>query len=339
MMGVICVMSDFKGIAVYCELKGDKTLPISAEGLGIGRKLADTLGQELVAVLIGSNIGALASQAIAAGADKVYIVDSSHFTDYQTDVYLMALEKVINQVKPGIIIMGQTDSGRELAPRLAFRLGTAATLDCVDLAIDPASKRLLQTKPVYGGNAQAVFTTATDPQIVTIRTKSMTALTPDPARKGEVISLSIDIDTSTIKTKIVNRVVEEVAGIKIEDAQVVVAGGRGIGNAEGFKQLEELAKLLKGAVGASRPPCDNNWIADTAQIGLTGKIIAPEVYIAVAISGSSQHMSGCSGSKTIIAINKDKEANIFRQARFGVVGDWKKVLPAFTKKLKELMAA
>jgi electron transfer flavoprotein alpha subunit len=133
--------------------------------------------------------------------------------------------------------------------------------------------------------------------------------------------------------------VEDVAGIKIEDARVVVAGGRGIGSAEGFKQLEELAKLLKGAVGASRPPCDNNWIADTAQVGLTGKIIAPEVYFAIAISGSSQHMSGCSGAKTIIAINKDKEANIFRQARFGVVGDWKKVLPAFTQKVKELVSA
>ena len=339
MIGVICFMSDFKGVAVYCELKSDRILPISAEGLGIGRKLADNLGQELAAVLVGSNIGAMAPQAIAYGADKVYVIDSPQLKDYQTDAYLMALEKAVNQVKPQIVIMGQTDSGREIAPRLAFRLGTAATLDCVDLAIDTTSKRLLQTKPVYGGNAQAVFTTSTDPQVVTIRTKAMTALTPDASRKGEIISLPAEIDTAAIKTKIINRVVEEVAGIKIEDAHVVVAGGRGIGNAEGFKQLDELARLLKGAVGASRPPCDNNWITDTAQIGLTGKIIAPEVYIAVAISGSSQHMSGCSGSKTIIAINKDKEANIFRQARFGVVGDWKKVLPAFTQKLKELMAS
>jgi len=332
-------MSDFKGVAVYCEIKGDKILPISTEGLGIGRKLADSLGQGLSAVIIGSNIGSLAPQAIAYGADKVYTVDSPQFQDYQTDVYLTVLEKVVNQVKPRVFIMGQTDSGRDLAPRLAFRLGTAAIMDCVDLAIDPESKRLLQTKPVYGGNAQAVFTTETDPQIVTIRTKAMAALAPDASRKGEIVSLPMEIDISTIKTKIVNRVVEEVAGIKIEDAQVVVAGGRGIGSADGFKQLDELAKLLKGAVGASRPPCDNGWAADTAQIGLTGKIIAPEVYIAVAISGSSQHMSGCSGSKTIIAINKDKEANIFRQARFGVVGDWKKVLPAFTQKLKELMAS
>ena len=184
--------------------------------------------------------------------------------------------------------------------------------------------------------------TETDPQIVTIRTKAFSAPAPDGSHKGETISLpAIDLaaETAAVKTKITNRIVEDVAGIKIEDARVVVAGGRGIGSAEGFKQLEELAKLLKGAVGASRPPCDNKWIVDTAQVGLTGKIIAPEVYFAIAISGSSQHMSGCSGSKNIIAINKDKEANIFRQARFGVVGDWKKVLPAFTLKIKELVSA
>ncbi|OGN99907.1 MAG: hypothetical protein A2Y58_04825 [Chloroflexi bacterium RBG_13_51_52] len=332
-------MSDYEGVAVYCETKEDKILPIAAEGLGIGRKLADTLGQKLSAVIVGGNISGLAQQIISCGADKVYIVDDLQLKDYQADVYISVLEKVIKQVKPQIIIMGQTDYGRELAPRLAFRLGTAATMDCVDLAIDAESKRLLQTKPVYGGNAQAVFITETDPQVVTIRTKAMEALTPDTSRKGESVTIPADLDASVIKTKTLERVVEEVAGIKIEDAQVVVAGGRGIGSADGFKQLDELAKLLKGAVGASRPPCDNGWIPDMAQVGLTGKIIAPEIYIAVAISGSSQHMSGCSGSKTIIAINRDKEANIFRQARFGVIGDWKKVLPAFTQKLKELMAS
>jgi len=332
-------MSDYKGIAVYCEAKGDKLLPIALEGLGIGRKLADSLGQELAAVLVGSNIGSLAQQAITGGADKVYVVDDPLLKDYQTDACVTVMEKVVKQVKPQVIIMGQTDAGRDLAPRLAFRLGTAVTMDCVDLAIDPDSKRLLQTKPVYGGNAQAVITTETDPQIVTIRTKAMAALTLDVSRKGEIINIAAGLELSSVRTKILDRVVEEVAGIKIEDAQVVVAGGRGIGSAEGFKQLEELARVLKGAVGASRPPCDNGWVPDTVQIGLTGKIIAPELYIAVAVSGSSQHMSGCSGSKTIIAINKDREANIFRQARFGVVGDWKKVLPAFTQKIKELIAS
>jgi electron transfer flavoprotein alpha subunit len=334
-------MAEFNGVCVYCEVKNGAILPIAFEGLGIGRKLADALGQGLSAIIMGSGAGSLGQQAIAYGADKVYVKNEAQFNDYQPDLFLLALEKAVNQIKPQIIIMGQTDNGRELAPRLAFRLNTEATLDCVGLEIDPATKRLLQTKPVYGGNAQAVFVTETDPQIVTIRTKAFSAIAPDGSRKGESISLHALDEAElagAVKTKITNKVVEDVAGIKIEDARVVVAGGRGIGSAEGFKQLEDLAKLLKGAVGASRPPCDNKWISDSAQVGLTGKIIAPEVYFAVAISGSSQHMSGCSGAKTIIAINKDKEANIFRQARFGAVGDWKKILPAFTQKVKELVS-
>jgi electron transfer flavoprotein alpha subunit len=332
-------MTEYQGVAVYCEVKGDGLLPIAAEGLGIGRQLADSLGQPLAAVLLGSEIGGLAGQAIAAGADKVYVVDAPVLKEYVADAYVGALEKVVGEIKPQVLIMGQTDAGRELAPRLAFRLGTTATLDCVDLAIDPETKRLLQTKPVYGGNAQAIYTGDIDPQIVTIRTKAFGTLEPDASRQGEVVNIAAAPDASAVRTKVLDRVVEEAGGIKIEDASVVVAGGRGIGGPEGFGQLEELAKLLKAAVGASRPPCDNGWIADTVQVGLTGKIIAPEVYIAVAISGSSQHMSGCSGSKTIIAINKDREANIFRHARFGVVGDWKKVLPAFTAKIKELVTS
>ncbi len=330
-------MAENKGVAVYCEVTAGKLSPISAEGLGIGRKLADDLGQELSAVLVGSNVSGLAQEAIAAGADRVYVVDDPLLKDYQTDSHVAVMEKVIKQVMPQILIMGQTDAGRDLAPRLSFKLGTAVTVDCIELAIDPQSKRLLQTKPVYGGNAQAVFTTETDPQMVTIRTKAMTPLEPDASRQGEVINIDAGLEVTSIRTKVLDRVVEEVEGIRLEDAAVVVSGGRGIGGAEGFSQLEVLAKLFKGAVGASRPPCDNGWVPETIQVGLTGKIIAPDVYFAVAISGSSQHLSGCSSSKNIIAVNKDPEANIFRQARFGVVGDWKKVLPAFTEKVKELI--
>jgi electron transfer flavoprotein alpha subunit len=332
-------MAENRGVAVFCEIKSDKLLPISTEGLGIGRKLADSLGQDLYAIVVGSNIAGVAPQAIMYGAVKVYAVDDALLKEYQAEAYVKVMEKVAKQIMPSIIIMGQTDVGRDLAPRLAFKLGTAVTMDCIDLAVDKESKRLLQTKPVYGGNAQAVFVSDTDPQIVTIRTKAMVAPAPDSLRKGEVVNIAAGIQASDMRIKVVNRVVEEVAGIKLEDAHVVVAGGRGIGGADGFKQLEELARLLKGAVGASRPPCDNGWMPDTIQVGLTGKIIAPELYIAIAISGSSQHMSGCSGSNTIVAINKDKEANIFRHARFGVVGDWKKVLPAFTAKVKSLLAS
>jgi electron transfer flavoprotein alpha subunit len=166
----------------------------------------------------------------------------------------------------------------------------------------------------------------------------MEPLKPDTSRKGEVITIPAGLDPSAIRTKVLEKVKEKVEGIKLEDATVVIAGGRGVGGVEGFRQLEELAKLLKGAVGASRPACDNGWIPNAAQIGLTGKIVTPDLYIAVGISGASQHLAGCSSAKAIVAINKDPEANIFRQAQYGVVEDWKKVLPAFIQKVKELLA-
>jgi electron transfer flavoprotein alpha subunit len=174
------------------------------------------------------------------------------------------------------------------------------------------------------------------PQMATVRAKSMTALVPDSARKGTVISIDAGLTPASIRTTVVQKVVREAEGIKLEDASIVVAGGRGIGGPDGFKQLEQLAKVLNGAVGATRPPCDAGWVSDTIQIGLTGKIVSPYVYIAVAISGASQHMAGCSGSKNIIAINRDAGAAIFQEARFGVVGDWKKIIPAFEAKIKEL---
>ena len=331
-------MAESKGVLVLCETKEGKLASISTELLGGGRKLAKDLGQELAAVLVGSGVSGLAQEAIAFGADKVYVVDDPMLKDYQADSYVTVLEKVVQQVMPQVLILGQTSIGRDLAPRLAFRLNTAASMGCLELAIDSQSKRLLQTKPVYGGNALAVFVGESFPQIATVRAKAMAPLAPDQSRKGEIITIAAGLDPSAIRTKVVEKVPEKVEGIKLEDAKVVVGGGRGIGSAEGFKQLEELARMVRGAVGATRPPCDNGWMPAGAQIGLTGKIVTPDLYIAVALSGSSQHMSGCSGAKTIVAINKDPEANIFREARFGVVGDWKKVLPAFTSKLKELLA-
>ena len=331
-------MAEYKGVMIFGETSQGKLASIATELLGGGRKLANDLGQELSAVLVGSGISNLAREAIAFGADRVYVVDDPLLKDYQTDSYVIVMEKVVKQVMPQILILGQTAIGRDLAPRLAFRLNTAASLGCLELAIDPQSKLLLQTKPVYGGNAQAVFVCQSYPQIATVRAKAVTPLERDESRQGEVITIAAGLDPSAIRTKVIDKVAEKVEGIRLEDAKVVVSGGRGIGGADGFKQLEELARMLKGAVGATRPPCDNGWMPAGAQIGLTGKIITPDLYIAIALSGSSQHMSGCSGSKTIVAINKDPEANIFREARFGVVGDWKKVIPAFTSKLKGLLA-
>jgi electron transfer flavoprotein alpha subunit len=331
-------MSDNRGVLVFGEISEGKLSAISTELLGCGKKLADDLGQELGAVLVGSGIVSYAQESIAFGADKVYVVDNPLLKDYQPDSYVAVLEKVARQVMPQVILLGQTSIGSDIAPRLAFRLETAATLDCVALEIDADSKRLLQTKPVYGGNAQAVFVFETDPQIVTVRAKSMTPMPRDDSRKGEVVNIEAGIDPSIIKVRVLEKVKEEVEGIKLEDAAIIISGGRGVGGDEGFKKLEELAKLLKGAVGATRPACDNGWMPDKAQVGLTGKIVTPDLYIAVGISGASQHMAGCSGSKTIIAFNKDPEANIFKMAHYGVVGDWKKTFPAFAEKIKELVS-
>ncbi|MFC1962428.1 electron transfer flavoprotein subunit alpha/FixB family protein [Chloroflexota bacterium] len=326
-----------KGVLIYAEMQEGKLVPVTGELLGAGKKLADALGEELSAILIGSDVSSSASEVIALGAQKVYVVDDPLLKDYLTDSHVMAMEQALRQIQPQILLMGQTEIGRDLAPRLAFRLKTGVSTDCTELSIDAETKFLLQSRPVYGGNARAVFSSPTKPQIATVRAKAMEPLAKDPSRQGETVALKVELETAKIRARVLKRVKEEVAGVKLEEASVVVGGGRGINGSEGFQQLEALAGLFKGAVGASRPPIDNNWLPSSQQIGLTGKIIAPELYISVAISGSSQHMAGCSGAKTIVAINKDPEANIFKEARFGVVGDWKQVLPAFTEKVKELL--
>jgi electron transfer flavoprotein alpha subunit len=331
-------MAEYKGVMVCGEIGDGKLSANTLELLGGGRGLADSLGEELSLVLMGSGLGDLGKEAIAFGADKVYIVDDPLLKDYQTDSYVAVMEKIVKQVAPNILLLGTTPMGRDLAPRLAFRLDTAVSMDCVALDIDPDSKLLLQTRPVYGGNARAVFVCEnTKPQMAAVRAKALDPLERDDARKGEVSTIEAGIDPSITRTKVVDTVKEEVAGIKLEDADVIVTGGRGMGSTEGFQELEPLAKALGAALGATRPPCDNGWVPASLQVGLTGQIVSPTLYIAVALSGSSQHIAGCSGAKNIVAINKDPEANIFKEARFGVVGDYKKVLPAFTAKVKDLL--
>jgi len=330
-------MADNKGVLIFAEVAEGKLIGLAHELLGVGRKLADALGEGLSAVVAGSGVAGFAQEAVAFGADKVYVVDDPLLKDYLTDSYVAAMQKVIEQAKPQILLFGQTNVGRDLAPKLAFKLGVGLSTDCVDLAIDPASKKLLQTRPVYGGNARATFMTEGLPQIATARAKAFNPLPKNDSRKGEIVNVAAGLAPAVVRTKLLNKVKQEAAGIKLEDARVIVCGGRGLGGPDNFKLLDALAKILGGAVGASRPPCDNNWVPTTLQIGLTGKIVSPEVYFAVGISGASQHMAGCTGAKHIIAINKDPEANIFREAEFGVVGDLKAVLPALTEKVKEML--
>ena len=329
-------MSENTGILVHCEVTGGSLAPITIELLGAGGRLASGLGQELNAVIIGSGIDGVAQEAVSYGAKKVYIADDPFLEDYTTESYLAIMEKTVRQASPSIILMGQTLSGRDLAPWLAFRFSTGATMDCMALEIAPDTGRLLMTRPVYGGNAQAVQVCATDPQIAAVRLKAMVPAVKDDSLKGEIIGIETEIDTASFKTRVVERKVEPEAGVKLEDARVVVAGGRGIGSTSGFRQLEEIAGLLHGAVGATRPPCDAGWIPDSRQIGITGRIVSPDLYLAVGLSGASQHVSGFFSSKVIAAINKDPDANIFKVAHYGIVGDWKEVLPALTDRLKQV---
>ena len=256
--------------------------------------------------------------------------------DYQVDLYLTALEALCKDASPRVALIARTNEGRELAPRLAFRLGVGLAQDCLEVSVDATEKKLLANRPVYGGNAIAVVSCDQTPQIAAIRPKAYEPNEADSSRTGEVVSFSVELDASMALTQIVDTVIEEAEGVKLEDANIVISGGRGLGGPEPFAHLEELAKIMGGTVGASRAAVDSGWVPSSYQVGLTGKTITPDLYIMVAISGASQHMAGCSGAKVIVAINKDAEANIFKEARYGVVGDWESVLPSLTAAVREL---
>jgi electron transfer flavoprotein alpha subunit len=304
----------------------------------MGRKLADGLHQRLNAVAIGKDLQEVAKETILLGADKVYSVDNTSFSSFHPDHYTAIMAEVCQQIVTSIILFGQTDIGRDVGPRLAAKLAIPVTMDCIDLTIDPVTRELLQTKPIYGGNALAIWVTQSNQsQIVTMRPKSVMADKPDTSRKGEVIAFNPTIDDRMPNIKLLETVKEEVKGIKLEEAKVIVAGGGGIGGRDGFKLLEELARVLGGTIGVSRVPCDEGWMSIKLEIGQTGHIVSPDLYIAVGISGALQHMAGCAGSKLIVAINKDPEAHIFKEADFGVVGDYREVLQPFIEKCRTLI--
>ncbi len=330
-------MADSTGVLVLGELENSSLTSTARELLAAGRILADSLDQKLSVGIVGADLEQSAQDAIAHGADQAYLVNNALLSEYQPELHLAALSHICRQAGPSIILMGRTDSGRELAPRLAVRLGVGLAQDCLEVSIDPDSKRMIALRPVYGGNAMAAVVCTGTPQIASIRPKAYEPLEADPSRHGETVSLDLDLDPSMARVKLVERVEEESEGVQLETARIVVAGGRGLGGPAPFKDLEVVAKLLKAGIGASRAAVDAGWVPPPWQIGLTGKTITPDLYITVAISGASQHMAGCSGAKVIVAINKDSEANIFKEARYGVVGDWKKVLPAFTETLRELV--
>lgn len=326
-----------QGILVLGELDQNGLAGVTGELLSLARSLAEETGDQVSVSLQGASVGSEADDAVAMGADNVYKVESAILGEPQIDAHLSALEQVARHTDPSIILVGRTPLGRDVGPRLAFRLGAAVAQDCVDVSVNSDTGRVLATRPVYGGNALANVSFSGDGvQVVIVRPKTFEAGEPDPSRSGTIEDFSADLDDSSIKARLIETVSQESEGVRLEDAGIVVSGGRGLGGPEPFEQLQALSDLLGGALGASRAACDAGWIDHSHQVGLTGKTITPDLYITIGISGASQHMAGCSASKNIVAINRDEDANIFKSATYGVVGDWNKVLPSFIETLREL---
>lgn len=326
------------GVLIFGELGGGSLASITGELVAAGRSIADKLGEEVAVALQGSGLADYSAEAMALGADKVYLVEDPLLADDQVDSQVAAFTLVCRQAQPSVVLIGRTHLGRDLGPRLAFRLDVGLAQDSLSVDVDADTRRVVATRPVYGGSAMARVTFPdSDPQIVIVREKLYEPLEPDAARSGETIVIEPHLDPSVVRAKLVERVYGESEGVRLEDAAVVVGGGRGLGGPEPFQSLEELAGLLNGAVGASRAVCDAGWLPHGYQIGLTGKTISPDLYITIGISGASQHMAGCSSSKVIVAINRDSDANIFKAASYGVVGDWNKVLPSFLETVRELV--
>jgi electron transfer flavoprotein alpha subunit len=305
----------------------------SAELLGAATRLAADLGGGVACALVGEDLDAAAQAAVAAGADTVYTAVDVTLAQYQTEAYVPVAAAMIQQDVPQVVLMGQTSVGRDAAPRLAARLGTGVVMDAVELAVTDG--RVRATRPCFGGNARQVVTIATDPQIITVRAKSEDPLALDTGRSGSIAPVAVD--PVTPRARLTGKEQAQAEGVPLNTAEIVVSGGRGLGDEAAFHDLEELASILGAAVGASRAACDLGWYPPSQQVGLTGTVVSPTLYLAVAISGASQHMAGCGGAKNIVAINKDADANIYSFCRFGVVEDYKKVLPPLTAALRELV--
>jgi len=328
-----------QGVLVFAEVAQGGLASIAKELLGAGRRLADALGEPLMAAVLGSGVQEAAQEAVYHGADSVYLADAPALAHYQTLVYSAVMAQIAEQTTPNILLVGMGDTGRELGPRLAFRLRTGLASDCVDLTIQPQTKLMEATRPVSGGNAMAtVVIERTRPQMATVRGKTMEPAARDTSRQGNIVPVAVNLDAVPAAVTLVERVKAEAAGVRLEDAEIVISGGRGLKGPDDFYgMLQPCAKVLGAAVGASRAAVDEGWVPSPMQVGLTGKIVSPKLYVACAISGAAQHMAGCGYSKTIVAVNRDPDAPIYQRANIGVVGDYKKIIPAFQKKCEELL--
>jgi len=323
------------GIWVFAEQRDGQLKNVGYELLSKGRELADALHTELCAVCFGHNISEV-EQLTACGADKVYLVDDPTLAQQQEDLYANAMVKLIQEHKPEMVIAGATSLGRAFIPRVAAILKTGLTADCTGLEIDTGKRLLLQTRPTFGGNIMAtIICEVRRPQMSTVRPRVFKKNTPDKTRKGQIIKVDFNNEGVTSRTKLISFVEDLTERVKLEDADIIVSGGRGLGKPENFQLIEELAEAMGAAVGSSRPPVDEGWIPYSHQVGQTGKTVCPKLYIACGISGAVQHLAGMQTTDMIVAINDDPNAPIFEVATYGIVGDLFKVVPMLTEKLKE----
>ncbi|MEK6712365.1 MAG: electron transfer flavoprotein subunit alpha/FixB family protein [Nitrospinota bacterium] len=326
-----------KDVLVLAERAGDRLALVSSELCGVGRKLAGETGGKLAAVLLGGpGTQELAKGLIALGADKVIAAESEHLKGYTNTLYTQVIDAAVGQVSPAIFLVANTAVGRDVAPRIAFRRGASYFHDCTELSVEGG--KLTSVRPVYGGSAVSHVRSRTEAlAVASARPKAFSMADVQQGRTGELSTLEVKVEAGAVQMSFVETKRVEAEGVRLEDAEIVVSGGRGLGGAENFSYLQDLAKVLKAAVGASRAAVDAGWASTQMQVGQTGKIVGPNLYIAVGISGAMQHMVGAGPSKNIVAINTDPEAPIFQRAKYGVVGDYRKVIPAFTKKCRELL--
>jgi len=333
-------MSGARNVWVFIEVVRGKIKGVSLELLGQGRKMADDLGEKLVAIIPGNEIEDFAKMAIHYGADEAIVVDQKELKDYSTDGYTKAMCTLIKKYNPAVLLIGATNNGRDLGPRVSSRMQTGLTADCTELGVDSETRLVKWTRPAFGGNLMATILCPDHrPQIGTVRPGVFKKPEEDTGRKGEIIHETVEFGPDEIRTRIVE-VITEAGGadVNLEEAEIIVSGGRGVGGPEGFEVLKELADEIGAQIGASRAAVDSGWISSLHQVGQTGKSVGPKIYIACGISGAIQHVAGMSSSDVIIAINKDPDAPIFNIADYGIVGDLFEIIPELTKRIRSSKA-
>jgi len=327
-------LSEYRGVLVYAEQRKGVVHPVAYELLGKGRDLADELGEPLYAVIIGSGLEEAAEELSFRGADKVFVYDDPFVAEFRDDPCSALLQELVLEERPSIFLIGATSIGRSLGPKVAACLETGLTADCTGLDIDPETRLLLQTRPAYGGNIMAtIICTDRRPQMATVRYKVMIEAERDPSNAGEIIQKVVDVGGLPDRVKIVD-FQPAPDQLSIVDAEIIVSGGKGLGDPSGFKVIEDLARAIGGAVGASRPTVDEGWREYRHQVGLSGRTVRPKLYLACGISGAVQHLAGMKTSDVIISINKDEEAPIFSVSTLGAVGDLYEVIPRLVEMIK-----